>query len=233
MRFLYLLLFHAIFNFTTAIAAIICFFVSFLSKKILVKTIHKGCNSLLWLLKVMVGVDYEIQGIENIPQEPCLFASKHQSMWETLMLYRFLPNSVPIAKRELFLIPFFGWAMQRADLIFLDRGDSTKALRSLIKKSQDRIQRKISIIIFPEGTRRPVGAPPDYKIGVAALYKYLDVPCVPIALNSGKFLPRRSFERYRGTIQVRILPPIPAGLKREEFMPTLQEAIETEMKKIT
>jgi 1-acyl-sn-glycerol-3-phosphate acyltransferase len=130
-------------------------------------------------------------------------------------------------KRELFWIPFHGWFSHKFDMIPVDRDRGPAALRRMLKEAKTRIADGREIIIFPEGTRKTPGAPPDYKTGIVLLYDTLHVPCVPVALNSGVFWPRRSLLRRPGTVIVEILDPIPPGLPKAEFMQRLQTAIET------
>ena len=130
-------------------------------------------------------------------------------------------------KRELFWIPFHGWFSKKFEMIPVDRDKGPAALRRMLREAKGRIADGREIIIFPEGTRRAPGAPPDYKTGVILLYDALGVPCVPVALNSGLFWPRRSLTRRPGTIVVEFLDPIPPGLPKAEFLKRLTEAIET------
>ena len=130
-------------------------------------------------------------------------------------------------KRELFWIPFHGWFSTKFKMIPVDRDKGPAALRRMLAAAKDRIAAGREIVIFPEGTRRQPGAPPAYKTGIALLYNALDVPCVPVALNSGAFWSRRSWYRAPGTVVVEILDPIPPGLPRAEFLVRLREAIET------
>ena len=129
-------------------------------------------------------------------------------------------------KRELLFIPIVGWAMARAGNIAVERGDGAKALRGLVRQAKAAIAEGRSILIFPEGTRTPVGSQRPYQVGTAALYRQLGVPVVPVALNSGLFWGRRKFIKWPGIIDVEVLPPIPPGLDRETFMATLRERIE-------
>ena len=130
-------------------------------------------------------------------------------------------------KRELFWIPFHGWFSHKFEMIPVDRDKGPTALRRMLREAKKRIDDKREIIIFPEGTRRSPGAPPDYKTGHRSLYDALGVPCLPVALNSGLFWPRRSLIRRPGTIVVEILEPIPPGLPKAEFLHRLESAIET------
>jgi 1-acyl-sn-glycerol-3-phosphate acyltransferase len=178
-------------------------------------------------LRWIAGLGFRVEGLEHLPDAPCIIASKHQSSFETLLFHTIRPDLAIGLKEELLRIPLFGWYLRLARNIAIDRGGAAKAMRSLIKGAERAVADGLSILIFPEGNRRPVGAPPDYKPGVAALYKALDVPVVPVALNSGRFWGRRSFAKQPGTITVRFLEPIPPGLERHAFMRLLEERIET------
>ena len=180
----------------------------------------------LWLLKTIVGTKLELRGAEKLPTGACLVASKHQSAWETFALIPLFRDPALLMKRELFWIPFHGWFSYKFDMIPVDRDKGPSALRRMLREAKKRAAAGREIIIFPEGTRRAPGAPPDYKTGVALLYESLGVPCVPVALNSGVFWPRRSLTRRPGTIVVEILDPIPPGLAKAAFMSRLEDAIE-------
>jgi 1-acyl-sn-glycerol-3-phosphate acyltransferase len=180
----------------------------------------------LWLLRVVCGTQVEFRGLEKIPSGPLLVASKHQSLWETFALLLILQDPAYIMKRELMWIPFFGWYARKAGMIPVDRSKGSQALAAMNAYARREAQRNRQVIIFPEGTRRPPGAEPSYKYGVAFLYAEMDVPCLPVALNSGLFWPRRSIRRYPGVIRVEVLDPIAPGLAREEFFPLLQREIE-------
>jgi 1-acyl-sn-glycerol-3-phosphate acyltransferase len=177
-------------------------------------------------LSRIAGLDHRIQGLANLPPGPCIIASKHQSSFETLMFHTIRADLVICLKKELTRIPLFGWYLVRAENIAIDRGGAAKAMRSLINGAQCAIENGLSILIFPEGNRRSIGAAPDYKPGVAALYKALGVPVVPVALNSGRFWGRRSFTKRPGTITVQFLEPIQPGLDRQAFMRLLEDRIE-------
>jgi len=180
-----------------------------------------------WLLRVICNIRMDVAGAEKIPPGAVLVASKHQSMWETFALMTVLDDPAYVLKRELMWIPFFGWCARKARMIPVDRGAGSQALTRMTENARAEVQRGRQIIIFPEGTRRSPGAEPKYKFGVAHLYADLGIPCVPVALNSGVFWPRRSFMRFPGTICVEILDPIPPGLDKVEFMNRLQAGIET------
>lgn len=180
-----------------------------------------------FLLRVICGTRVEIVGREHIPPGPLLVASKHQSAWETLALLPLFSDATFILKRELTWLPLFGWYMRKGRVIPIDRGARSAALKSMTVRARKELADNRQIIIFPEGTRRPPGAPPAYKFGVAHLYAAFGVPCLPVALNSGLYWPRNALVRRPGTIRVEILPPIPPGLPREAFLERLQTDIET------
>ena len=179
------------------------------------------------VLRLVVGLSYEVRGRERLPSGPAIIASKHQSAWETLIFHVLVPDLAVGLKYELTRIPIFGWYLMRGGAIRIDRGGAARALRSLVDGARAAAARGVSILIFPEGTRRAPDDPPDYKPGVAAVYTALDLPVVPVALNSGLFWSRRSFMKRPGRITVEFLEPIPPGLDRRTFMAELQRRIET------
>ena len=181
----------------------------------------------LWLLRVVCGIDADFRGLEKIPPGGLIIASKHQSLWETFALLPLISDPVFILKRELMWIPLFGWCLWKAEMIPVNRGARGPALAAMTERARTEVQRSRQIIIFPEGTRRAPGAEPQYKFGVAHLYAEMGVPCVPIALNSGLFWPRRSFRRFPGTVRIEILDPIQPGLDKQVFADRLRRDIET------
>jgi 1-acyl-sn-glycerol-3-phosphate acyltransferase len=185
-------------------------------------------RSTLWLHRVIVGIDDEIRGRENIPEGGLIVASKHQSAWEALRLVELLPRPSFIVKRELLWVPLFGWYLQRTGMIPVDRGKRSVALEQLTVRARRAVAEGRQIVIFPEGTRRPPLAPPVYRYGVTRLYRELNAPCLPVALNSGLYWPRRAFAHRRGTILLSCLPAIPPGRDPEAFMGDLKTAIEAE-----
>ncbi|MFN4282925.1 MAG: lysophospholipid acyltransferase family protein [Alphaproteobacteria bacterium] len=182
---------------------------------------------ILWLLKILVGLDFEVRGRAHLPAGPCLIAAKHQSAWDTLMLPVLLGDPVVILKRELFWIPFYGWYARRAGMVAIDRKGGAKALRAMLRAAKERtVEDGRSLVIFPQGTRTAPGVSAPYQPGVAALYGELDLPCVPLALNSGLFWGRRAFTKRAGRIVVEFLPALPPGLPKREFLAQLEAAIE-------
>ncbi len=191
-------------------------------------------KAVLFGLKVICGLDYRVRDRHRLPRSPCLVASKHQSAWETMVLTAVLLDRPScVLKQELLSLPFFGWYLRRGRHIAIDRSGGAKALRRMVGEAKQSLAEGRSILIFPEGTRTAPGQRTDYHVGVAALYKALAVPVVPVALNSGLFWGRQSFYKRSGVITVQFLEPIPPGLPRETFMTMLHESIEAASEKLT
>jgi 1-acyl-sn-glycerol-3-phosphate acyltransferase len=180
----------------------------------------------MWLLKVICRTRSEVRGRDKLPGGACLVAAKHQSTWDTFGLIPVFRDPAMVMKAELGLIPLYGWFSHKFAHIFIERDRGPSALKRLLRDARARAGDGREIVMFPEGTRRPPGAPPDYKPGFLALYAALALPCVPVALNSGLFWPRRSIARYPGTIVVEILDPIPPGLPRAEARALIERRIE-------
>ncbi len=181
----------------------------------------------LLLLRVVAGITYEIRGREKLPRGPLIIAAKHQSAWEIFALLPLFRSPTFIMKRELQWVPIFGWFTIKGRMVPVNRGAGVQALNAMTERARIELARDRQLIIFPEGTRRPVGAEPRYKFGVAHLYVAEGVTCVPIALNSGLFWPRRSLRLRPGKVVAEILDPIPPGLERDAFLARLQNEIET------
>jgi len=188
--------------------------------------------SSLWLLRIVCGTKVEWRGVDKIPKTACIVACKHQSLWETFALYAVFDDPVYILKRELMWIPLFGWYMWKAGLIPVDRSAGLAALSRMTKRAQQALKSGRQLVIFPEGTRRAPGAEPSYKPGVILLYNKAGVACVPLALNSGVYWPRRSLRRLPGTIVAEILDPIEPGLDKATFFKRLQTTIEQATERI-
>jgi 1-acyl-sn-glycerol-3-phosphate acyltransferase len=195
-------------------------------RKIAVRALQAWARTSLWLLKAVCGIGMEVRGREHIPTGAALVASKHQSLWETFAILPLLDDPAMVLKRELSFIPLFGWFIFKFRMIRVERAAGPTALRRLIADAKEAARMGRQIVIFPEGTRRIPGAPPEYKPGAAALYSNLGLPCVPVALNSGLYWPRRQFLRYPGTVVIEFLPAIPANLPRKEFVARLIREIE-------
>lgn len=178
------------------------------------------------LLKVLCRVEYQIRGAENVPNGPCIVAAKHQSAWDTMVFSLLFDTPSYVLKRELLQIPFFGWALARAGMVPVDRAAGAKTLKRMVADARSRLAEGRTLVIFPQGTRVAPGNRRPYLPGVAALYQALDVPVVPVGLNSGLFWGRRSFLKTPGRIVLELLPPIAPGLPRRAFMKRLEDAVE-------
>jgi 1-acyl-sn-glycerol-3-phosphate acyltransferase len=185
-----------------------------------------GRTSLWWLEKI-AGLKVEFRGLENIPKGPIIVACKHQSTWDTFVLPLHFPDFSFILKHELIYIPLFGWYLLSAEQIGVDRAKGGRVLPQITRKVKALLAAGRQLFIFPEGTRRPAGAPPQYKFGVAHLYRETGATCLPVALNSGLFWPRRSLIIRPGTVVLEYLPPIEPGLDAKAFFERLQEVTET------
>ncbi|MGZ3409780.1 MAG: lysophospholipid acyltransferase family protein [Xanthobacteraceae bacterium] len=221
------LIFNLLFYFFVVVFVLIALPALVLPSRCTVRVAQWWGTTTLWLVRIICGLKFEIRGREHIPQGAFLVASKHQSAWETFALFPPFAFPTMVLKRELTWIPFFGWTLIKGGMIALDRGAGKEALANLIARVRAALSQGRQVIVFPEGTRRPPGAEPDYKLGVVQLYTSSGAACLPVALNSGMFWPRRSFLRYPGTVIVEILPPIPAGLPRAVFFRRLQNDLET------
>ena len=182
------------------------------------------------LLRWSVGIKVEIRGLQNRPQGGAIIASKHQSAWDTLIWHVILDDPAMVMKKELLSIPIYGWMCRKTRMIAVDRKAGAKALRVMLTDAKEAVELGRAIVIFPQGTRTAPGvstADMPYQPGVSALYRGLDVPVVPVALNSGLFWPRRQLLRQSGTIVLEFLEPILPGLPRKEFDDLLQERVES------
>jgi 1-acyl-sn-glycerol-3-phosphate acyltransferase len=185
-------------------------------------------------LRITCKLSHEVRGLENIPAQPGIVFSKHQSTWETVTLsFWFSPQSWVI-KRELLWLPFFGWGAYLMEPIALNRGAGRKAVDQLVEQGRERLEKGRWIIIFPEGTRVAPGRRGRYRIGGAALAMRTGHAITPVAHNAGEYWPRRSFIKRPGVIQVRIGPSIEsAGRSAQEILSQAETWIETEMADIT
>jgi 1-acyl-sn-glycerol-3-phosphate acyltransferase len=197
-----------------------------LPRRALIATVKGWGRSNLILMRLIVGTRMEVRGRDRIPKGALLVAAKHQSFWETFALLHLFDDPCYVLKRELMWIPFFGWYLRKARMIPVDRGARSAALKAMNLAAADEIAAGRQILIFPEGTRRAPGAEPAYKYGIAFLYDETKAPCLPVALNSGVFWPRRRFIRRPGTIVIEIGEPIEPGLDKATFFERLREDIE-------
>ena len=212
----------------TAIIAILGLPCLILPRRYTAKLINFWSKIMLSFFKNFDGLDWDVQGTENIPDGPFVVASKHQSIWDTIFFTAFFSDAAMVLKRTIILIPFYGLHAIKVKMIWLDRKGHSKALKKLIKQGENCKKQNRPIVIFPEGTRSKVGQKNVYKPGITALYKFLNIPCIPVALNSGIFWDTKGLKRNKGKIIVKFIKPIEPGLSRDEFEKKLENLIEIE-----
>ena len=195
--------------------------------KLAVRAIGLWARLVMGGLKFLVGAKIEVRGLEYCPVGPALVAAKHQGLFDILPPFDLLTGPGFVMKKELMAIPIFGWFSAKAGMVSIDRDGGAATLRSMTAAAGRLFAEGRQVLIFPEGTRKAPGETPDYKAGVAGLYRELGVPCTPVATNSGMVWPAHGFIRFPGLLVYEFLPPIPPGLKRAEFMRRLQNEIET------
>jgi 1-acyl-sn-glycerol-3-phosphate acyltransferase len=184
-------------------------------------------KTVLWLLEHLVGITYTLEGMENLPSAGSfILASKHQSAWETIAFNALFDDPAFILKRPLLAIPFVGWVLSKLNMLAIHQGKPNK-MTDLLRQAQNAIARGRPLIIFPEGTRTLPGQEVTYKKGLWFLYRQLNLPVVPVALNSGCLWPRRAWIKKPGSIRVIIGPPLPPHLTDQtQFANWLNDHIE-------
>ncbi len=197
-----------------------------------------------WLRQMTVaarwigGIKYRVHGLENLPgadsMEPMILCPKHQSTWETFALPGMMPHPLAyVFKKELLMIPFFGWAIGSLDMVHIDRSKRAEAWNKVAEQGKTLMDKGIWIIMFPEGTRTPRGSQGKYKAGASRLAVTTGASVVPIAITSGRCWPRKSFRMTPGTIEVSIAPPISSvGRRPDELMKEVESWIEAEMRRL-
>jgi 1-acyl-sn-glycerol-3-phosphate acyltransferase len=178
-------------------------------------------------LRTLCGITFEVRGRDRMPTDGALVAMKHHSMFETIVAWEFIRDPAIILKKELVIMPVFGWYALKLRNIVVDRAARAAALRKMLRTAAERVREGRQVVIFPEGTRVPPGERIPYKPGVAALYRELATPCVPVAHNSGLCWPAHGLKRTPGHIVFEVLPAIPPGLSRKDFMAELESRIES------
>lgn len=206
---------------TTLVIGVICLPALLLPNGAARAAVKLWAKMALFLLRVICGVDYRIEGAEHIPTGGALVAANHQSMWETIAFIALLEKPVVAFKRELARVPIYGWWAVRVGHIPVDRGAGVKALRALTKAAQTKIAEGCQVVLFPEGTRLPPGGEARLQPGVASIYLATGVACTPAVHDSGRFwlFPGGMTSlKAPGTVTVRFMPPIEPGLDRKTFM---------------
>ena len=211
---------------TIIVMALLCLPVLLMPRAVLTTAQRVFARLVLGGLRVICGVRIEVRGREHRPVGGALIAAKHQSMLDGIAPLLFLRDPAFVLKKELLANPVYGAYGRKAELISLDREGGAAALKTLVSDVRDRLSQGRPTIIFPEGTRRALGSPPDYKPGVAGLYREIDGPVIPMATNSGLRWPAKGWIMQPGPAVYELLPPIARGLKRGAFMTELQARIE-------
>ena len=188
------------------------------------RTVH------FWL-RLIMGLGMEVRGREHIPLSPAIYAVKHQSMLDTFMMHTILDDPTVIMKQELLQIPLYGRVCEKVGNIPIDRDMGMKSMKKMLKRSRREIDAGRSVIIFPEGSRADPGEKHAYLPGIFGIYKYLDVPVVPVAVNTGLYWPRHGSLKS-GKFIIEFLPPIAPGLQKQEFMTRLEQTIEAASRKL-
>lgn len=184
------------------------------------------CKLVLWWLRITCGISYTIEGLENIPDQPVVVMSNHQSAWETIFLYQLFSPACPILKKELLDIPFWGWAMRLQNPIAIDRSKPREAGKSLLTQGAQRIEQGLSILVFPEGTRAPAGTIGKISRGGAQLAVATSTPAIPVLHNAGLFWPAGTQRKQSGTIRVLIGEPLsPEGKTAKELAAEFEDWI--------
>ncbi len=226
------LLFNLCFFLWAMLAALLFSPLFILSAKAAQKSGSPWANGTLILARIICGIDYEIRGLEHMTDGPVIYASKHQSAWDTVIFLTLLKAPAYVLKRELLRIPLWGWYLWRMQMIAIDRSAKASAMKDMIRQAKAALAESRPIVIFPEGTRKTPGVEPHYHPGITALYSQLDVPVIPVALNSGLYWGKNAFTKRPGTIIIEFMPPIAPGADKKEFMAQLQHTIETASQKL-
>jgi 1-acyl-sn-glycerol-3-phosphate acyltransferase len=220
------LVFNTLFVLWSFFCMVVLLWTMVVPRPFMIKMITYYFRSLSWLERNIVGITYEVQGRENLISGPSIIAMKHQSAWETFKLFVLFGDVSIILKRELMFIPLWGWYQWKSGAIAIDRSSGKAALKKMLDGAGQAFANGQRLVIYPQGTRVPPGEKRPYKPGVGFIYAAHNVPMVPVTHNAGSFWGKNSFIKRPGHIVVRILPAIPAGLKREEAMQQLEAVLE-------
>lgn len=233
MIYLRSLIFNIAFYGWTAVMCFVMLWSFLLPPAFFIHVVHTWLRCVAWIERNIGGIRYKVVGGEHIPPGACIIAAKHQSAWETFKLHILFGDPAIVLKKELLHIPVWGRYLERSGMIPIDRGGGSKALAVMMEAAHKAADKGRKIVIFPQGTRVTPHEDRPYKSGVASLYQELNLPVVPMALNSGLLWPRHSFLKRSGTITIEFLPPIQPGLPREAFMSRLRGDLEGASEKLT
>lgn len=222
------LLFNLVFYVGSFVFLSACLPILLLPRKIQRRVPSAWVAFVYWVEKHVLGLDYKVIGLENLPVAPYLVAMKHQSAWETMKLYHLFGDPAIVLKKELMDLPLWGRYARAVNMVPIDRSKGREAIADMVQSAKQILVDKRPLVVFPQGTRVAVGKSAPYKIGVMKLYEALNIPLVPVALNAGLFWPRNSFWKKPGTVTVKILPPIPPGGDVDATFTQLQKILEDE-----
>ena len=178
---------------------------------------------IIQLSRILLRIDWRVEGRENLPGRPAVILAKHQSAWETMAFQLIFPPQVHVLKRELLWIPFFGWGLALMSPIAIDRSRGVAALRAMARRGRERLAQGFWVIVFPEGTRVAPGERREYQLGGAWLAAAAAAPVVPVAHNAGLFWPRNAFLKRPGTVTVRIGPAIDTSARDPKTINAMAE----------
>ena len=219
-------LFYFFFFFWTLFIGFFSFPVFFFNIKFNVKIWLLWANITNKILKLTINLNYEIKGIKNLNlNSKILYASQHQSAWDTIILPHIIGDCIIFHKKSLLFIPVFGWHLYKLGMIIIDRSKGTKNLKRIIFLTKKAISEKRSILIFPHGTRTQHNTKNEIQSGVVSLYKHLNIKVIPIKLNSGNYWGRKRFLKRPGKIIVEFLKPIKPGLQPGKFRKKLKNIL--------
>ena len=225
-------IFYILLSIWTIFLGILCIPYLLLPSKFLRSPILVWIKGIFIMLKKICIINHEIKGLNNVPNEPVIVVSKHQSAFETFALYYYLNKSFFIHKKQLFYIPIFGQYLMKANMLAIDREGKTKTIRKMIFEVNKRLNDGSSIIIFPEGTRTKPGETPDYKTGFIGIYKATNKRLLPVAVNSGLFWPKKGFVMKKGNIIIDIQKPINNNLPKQDVLEEVKKSIESASNKL-
>ncbi len=236
MIFIRATLFNIVFYTANAVACVLCLPALLLPRPAMIKFVRCYVRTIYFLEKHLIGLDFEIRGLENLPRDGSyIVAAKHQSAYETMKLHILFEDPAVVLKQELLRIPLWGWFLGRTHPIAIDRSQGKEAMKQVVDGARRIEKENRALVIFPQGTRVYTWQTPKdkpYKQGAARIFEQTGMPLIPLALNSGVFWPRKGWIKKPGKVVFSFLPPIPPDRKNDDILPMLQEMIETETKKL-
>ena len=227
-NFIRALLFNVVFYGGTAVLCFAYIPTLVLPRPVFMVFIRFYFHWVAWAEKYVLGLKYEVRGWENVPKNGAfLIAAKHQSAYETMKFHVLFKDPAIILKRELLRIPLWGWMAAKARMIAIDRTDGKSALQTILENAKPVVESGRPIVIFPQGTRVPVGAYKPYKFGITRMYEHFDIPILPMAINAGVYWKKKAFIKRPGTVVFEFLPPIMPGQDPKKVLATLEKDIES------